>query len=115
MLYRIFQPVELRHLISTQCRLFRFIWIFGLKDVLDEALPALLELPVVVGHFYCLDISHQIGFKQFRSEQRSTDQNTEDLEAQEVTAPDHRVELHGHVVGIALDHSGRFLFANVRR
>ena len=26
-----------------------------------------------------------------------------------------RVELHGHVVGIALDHSGRFLFANVRR
>jgi len=57
-------------------------------------------------------VPHQIGFKQFRSEQR----NIEDLEAaEEVRAPDHRVELHGHVVGIALDHSGRFLFANVRR
>ena len=63
-------------------------------------------------------VPHQIGFKQFRSEQRSTDQNAEDawtLDAKEVTAPDHRVELHGHVVGIALDHSGRYLFANVRR
>ena len=57
-------------------------------------------------------VPHQIGFKQFQSEQR----NIEDLEAaEEVRAPDHRVELHGHVVGIALDHSGRFLFANVRR
>ena len=59
-------------------------------------------------------VPHQIGFKQFQSDPRSTS-NTEDLEVEEVTAPDHRVELHGHVVGIALDHQGRYLFANVRR
>ena len=53
-------------------------------------------------------VPHQIGFKQFR-------RSSEDLETEEVTAPDHRVELNGHVVGIALDHSGRYLFANVRR
>lgn len=64
--------------------------------------------------FLCSQVTsvpHQIGFKQFRADQRSK----EDLETEEVTAPDHRVELNGHVVGIALDHSGRFLFANVRR
>ena len=53
-------------------------------------------------------VPHQIGFKQFR-------RSSEDLETEEVTSPDHRVELNGHVVGIALDHSGRYLFANVRR
>ena len=65
--------------------------------------------------FLCSQVSwvpHQIGFKRFRPDQRSS----EDLETKEVTSgPDHRVDLHGNVVGIALDHSGRFLFANVRR
>jgi len=75
-------------------------------DHTDEATLTLI--------FLCSQLTivpHQIGFKQFRPNQRSS----EDPETEEVTSPDHRVELHGHVVGIALDHSGRFLFANVRR
>ena len=51
-------------------------------------------------------VPHQIGLKQFRSSSM-----TEETGA----APDHRVELHGHVVGIALDRSGQYIFANVRR
>ena len=77
------------------------------QDHTDEATLTLI--------FLCSQLTivpHQIGFKQFRPNQRSSkDPETEE----EVTSPDQRVELHGHVVGIALDHSGRFLFANVRR
>ena len=64
--------------------------------------------------FLCSQVTsvpHQIGFKQFRPDQRSRDETEEEIS----DGPDHRVELHGHVVGVALDHSGRYLFANVRR
>lgn len=78
----------------------------GQKQELDHTHGATFTLV-----FLCSKVTsvpHQIGFKQFR-------RSSEDLETEEVTAPDHRVELNGHVVGIALDHSGRYLFANVRR
>merc|ERR1712130_107050 len=64
--------------------------------------------------FLCSQITsvpHQIGFKQFRPDQRSREETEEEIS----DGSDHRVELHGHVVGVALDHSGRYLFANVRR
>ena len=69
----------------------------------DHTNEATLTLVFLCSQLMCSP--HQIGFKRFRLDQRSS----------EVTSPDHRVELHGHVIGIALDHSGRFLFANLRR
>jgi len=66
--------------------------------------------PIYTLVFLCsqsTSVPHQIGFKKFHS--------YPGLEAQDGTDPDHRIELDGHVVGVALDRSGRYVFANVRR
>jgi len=67
------------------------------------------------GGEYCLvflcsqatSVPHQIGFKRLYPQDVSA--------VPVISAPDHRIELAGHIVGVAVARDGRHLYANVRR
>jgi len=76
----------------------------------DSACLELLQRNSLCLIFLCsgrTSIPHQIGFKKLYPEDLS--------EYPVISEPDHVIDMLGHVVGIAQDRAGKYLYVNVRR